>query len=270
MRIVILSLDHIYANKVAKDLIGQYHENIILIIDSGVIVPQKTILSGFTKYLKVSGLRYVCTQLLKLEIYKILSTITPYVPGIDKKNKFYSFKKLAKNKNIEIIRIKNINSNFFQEILKNEKPDLLVSVLFNQVLKPETIKLAKYGAINIHPAYLPDYKGVSPVFWALANGEKYSGVSIHQIDNKIDTGKIIARSKVKIEKGETEDSLYWKCVKAGSPLLVTAIDSIFNKTVKYSTNSGGRYFSIPTRLAVNNLTKRKSGFFDLVQYLFKN
>jgi methionyl-tRNA formyltransferase len=268
--IIVLTLDHLYANKVIKDLIESYPNNISLIVDSDVIVPKKSNLAGFLKYLKISGAYYVFAQSVKLLTCKLLSKTYPLIFPTRTKGKFYPFKKMAKKRGIKVVKIKEINDPMVQKILIANKPDLFVSVFFNQLLKPDTINIAKFGAINIHPAYLPDYKGMSPVFWALANGEKQTGVSIHQIDGKIDTGKIIARLKIKIENGENEDSLYWKCVKAGSPLLVSAIDSIFNKTVKYSQNSGGRYFSFPTRQAVANLKKHGSGFFEVFHYLFKN
>ena len=124
------------------------------------------------------------------------------------------------------------------------------------------------GTINFHPAYLPNYKGVSPIFWSLVNKDRYSGVTIHYIDEGVDTGKIIVRKKINIEKEDTEDSLYWKSVVLGSQMLIKTIEDIKSGKLKTLTNKKGNYYSFPTKESVKKFKKNGRGFFRLSEYLF--
>ncbi len=183
-------------------------------------------------------------------------------------SKFYSYKPMAVNLKIRLAKSRDVNEKVFINKLKKINPDLIISIYFNQILSNEIIDIPKKGVINIHPGYLPDYKGVSPVFWALANGEKYAGVSVHYINKGIDTGKIIERKKIKIEKNDTEDSLYWKLCEIGSPLLTKTIREIKLGKVKTINNIGGKYYSLPTKEAVKRFVKNRK-FFILRDYLFR-
>ena len=75
------------------------------------------------------------------------------------------------------------------------KPDMILTYTFAQKLSPELYKSAKY-AINMHPSLLPNYRGFSPYFWPIANGEMYTGVSFHFLDDHFDTGAIIDQQKI--------------------------------------------------------------------------
>jgi len=269
MRIVILTVDHVYANKVVKDLILKYGSEVKLIVESDCLYYNKSLFESLKKYYDISGLYYIIVQALKLQIYKYLSLIITKFNLGSVSSKFYHFEKCAEVNKVPVKKIFNINSDLGLKVLKKYKPDLIVSVLFNQLLGKSVISLPAKGVINIHPAYLPDYKGVSPVFWALANSEENVGVSVHYINQGIDTGQILARKRLRIERKDTEDSLYLKLVKVGSPLLIGVIDKLkarikINKIV----NTKGRYFSLPTKKAVKKYLKKRKSFFNLSDYLF--
>lgn len=265
-----MTVDHIYSNRVIKALIDEFGNKIILIVESGKLLNNKSYISSLFRYWKTSGSYYVFAQAIKLEIYKLLSKFYSLIFSNDTKKKFYSYKTLANKHKIPRRKIANINDEATIKFFKRKKPDLFVSVFFNQLIKPENISIPIRGVINIHPAYLPDYKGVSPVFWALVNGEKFSGVTIHYVDNSFDTGKIIAREKVVIDKKDSEDSLYWKSALAGVPLLISTIQELKKGKIRTFPNIGGRYFSLPTKQAIGEFKRKKRSFFNLKEYLFQN
>lgn len=266
MRIVIFTLDHVYSNQILKGLISKYAEEIKLIIEPSSQLKGRTKLGGVFYYLKVSGLYYVLIQGTKLSLYFILSTIYSFF-GKNIDNKFYSYHKLARLSKIKIKRFADINSKKAVAEIKKVKPDLIISVLFSHIIRKEIINTPPLGVINIHPAFLPNYKGVSPIFWSLLNREKYVGVSVHYIDEGIDTGRIIYRKKIEITRLDTEDTLYWKCVGEGEKLLEVAISDIRKKRVKTLTNSGGKYYSFPTLKAVNQFRKMGKSFVKFKDYL---
>lgn len=77
--------------------------------------------------------------------------------------------------------------------LSGYRPDLLVIYGFNWILPPEVFQLPRFGTINIHPGRLPRYRGPAPVHWAIRNGDPEIGVSVHRVDDGVDTGPILAQ-----------------------------------------------------------------------------
>lgn len=266
MKIIILTTDHIYANKVLNNLVATFGNEIKLIAQSETLLPKKTKFQALKKYLKVSGFHYVFAQIIKLEIYKFMSLLTTTLSL--KNSRFYSYKPLAKKFAIKLEGVKDVTGKDFVKKINKVNPDLIISIFFNQIISADLISIPKKGVINIHPAYLPDYKGVSPVFWSLVNNEEYVGVTVHYINQGVDTGNIIEREKVKIEKGDSEHSLYWRLCEIGSILLIRVAGDIKNGRVKSIANIGGRYFSLPTKKAVEKYKKSRT-FFNLKDFIFR-
>ena len=105
---------------------------------------------------------------------------------------------LKENKIVEVNLNKHINHPESISIIKEFEPDLLVSILGNEIFKKPIINLAKKGCINLHTALLPKYRGLMPSFWVLKNNEEFTGVSVFFVDEGIDSGPIIVQKKVKI------------------------------------------------------------------------
>ena len=80
-------------------------------------------------------------------------------------------------------------------------------MLFQPNHRHANIKNPKIGVINIHPGWLPSYRGSLSYFWALKNGEDKAGVSIHWMDEGLDTGAIIDRKKFRIDKNATQQQV---------------------------------------------------------------
>lgn len=101
------------------------------------------------------------------------------------------FVEYSKKNNIPLLKYKNINSKSFLEIIKVLECDLLISMSFNQIFKKEIIHLTKYGIINCHAGKLPFYRGRNILNWAIINDETEFGITVHYVDDGIDTGDII-------------------------------------------------------------------------------
>ena len=99
---------------------------------------------------------------------------------------------------------------------------------FMKILSKNFIKKFKGKIINIHPSYLPKYRGLNTSVRALSNNDKFSGCTVHYVSAKLDSGKIILQKKVKIAKNETEISLDRKIIKEEHKLYPAAIIKIFN------------------------------------------
>ena len=264
MRIILMTTaNHIYGNYVIKKLIETRKEEIVAIIESEVLLYKKSFPVAILKYLKISGIFYVFAQAVKQESFKVVSLLYRLLHIQQPSSIFFSYKTMANQYSIPIYKTKNINSANSLNLIKDLNPDLLVSIFFNQILSKKLLDIPQ-DCINIHPAYLPSYKGVSPVFWALANDEPCAGVTVHYIDEGIDTGEIIYQEEIPISPNDTEHSLYFKCCEVGTPLLLKALMDVESGSVKpINKDTEGSYFSLPTKQAVRQFRKNGRKFFRL-------
>lgn len=95
------------------------------------------------------------------------------------------------------------------EAIKALRPDLGISVLFGYILRKEFLDFLPCGCVNIHPALLPYNRGAHPNVWSIVEGTP-GGVTIHYIDQSVDTGDVIAQREVEVEPVDTGERLYRK------------------------------------------------------------
>ena len=132
------------------------------------------------------------------------------------KNKIFSFKN------------KKISENKLLLILKKNNIRFICLAGFMKILSKKFIKGFKGKILNIHPSLLPKYKGLNTHKRVLYNKEKYSGCTVHYVNSKLDSGKIILQKKIKITKNETESSLAKKILAQEHKLYPKAILKVFN------------------------------------------
>ena len=104
----------------------------------------------------------------------------------------------AKKLKIPFIVESNVNNITFINYLKNFNADLFISMSFNQILFSDILSIPKIGFINCHAGKLPFYRGRNPLNWALINDEKDFGITVHYIDEGIDSGNIVLQKKKNI------------------------------------------------------------------------
>lgn len=110
----------------------------------------------------------------------------------------------------------------FLEEARGLAPDLLLSVQYDRILKPPLLAIPRHGSYNLHFGPLPRLRGCFPTKWAILEDEP-GGVAFHCIDPGIDTGDVIARTRVPLAPDETDETLYGKLVEAGKALFVEQI-----------------------------------------------
>ena len=123
---------------------------------------------------------------------------------------------------------KNLNENELLSILKNNNIKIICLAGFLKILSKNFIKKFKGKILNIHPSLLPKYRGLNTHKRVLNNKEKYSGCTVHLVNSKLDSGKIILQKKVKISKNETETTLAKKILAQEHKLYPKAILKVFN------------------------------------------
>ena len=104
--------------------------------------------------------------------------------------------------------------------LRNLHPDLIILAAYGKILSKEILQTAKYGALCIHPSLLPRYRGASPIQNAILSGDPETGVTIFQMDEKLDHGKIIQNCKINIQNDDTYETLSGKLAEESASLLL--------------------------------------------------
>ena len=144
------------------------------------------------------------------------------VEGLKYAHQYEIDKAVIKYENVKIAEKKILS------ILKKKKIKFICLAGFMKILSINFINKFKGKIVNIHPSYLPKYKGLNTSLRALRNNEKFSGCTVHYVSSKLDSGKIIMQKKIKILKKETETSLDKKVIKEEHKLYPSAILKIFN------------------------------------------
>jgi methionyl-tRNA formyltransferase len=181
-------------------------------------------------------------------------------------SRFQSRKKISNMlNNFDIDRIvlnKHINHPESVKSIKKYDPDLLVSILGNQIFKESIIDLAPKGCLNLHTALLPKYRGLMPTFWVMKNDEEYTGVSVFFVDEGIDSGPIVVQEKVKIGS-KTQEELIKHTKKIGMESIAKAVDLIKKDQVNLIENNDTEksYYSFPERKDVIDFVSKGKRFF---------
>ena len=112
------------------------------------------------------------------------------------------------------------------EQLEKIQPDLAVVVAYGQIIPASIIYLPKHNSLNVHFSLLPRYRGASPVQWALLNGEERTGISIFELNEKMDEGDVLAQEGTEILPEENAAELEARLAQLGADLLIKTIERI--------------------------------------------
>ena len=137
-------------------------------------------------------------------------------------------KKLALENNIPVFQPHKIREDF--EIIRQAKPDLIVTCAYGQILPQALLDIPPLGAINVHASLLPKYRGSAPIQHVLLNGEKETGITLMYMDAGMDTGDIISQAKYSIKPDDTCGTLHDILANMGRDLLQQELESIITKT----------------------------------------
>ncbi|MCQ2792254.1 MAG: methionyl-tRNA formyltransferase [Bacilli bacterium] len=126
-------------------------------------------------------------------------------------------KVIAKKYQIPIYQPKKIREEY--EFVKDLKPDLILTFAYGQIIPQGLLDIPKYGCLNLHGSLLPKYRGAAPIQRAIINGEKETGITLMEMIDKMDAGRMYATHKVKIDESDNYTSLSNKLAKAASEIV---------------------------------------------------
>lgn len=166
-----------------------------------------------------------------LENYNICMVVTQPDKefGRKKEIKYSPVKEFAIKNNIKVFQPYKIKDDY-QKILE-EKPDIIITCAYGQIVPKQILDYPKYGCVNIHASLLPKLRGGAPIHKAIIDGYDKTGVTIMYMDEKMDSGDIIYQEEIKIEDNDNAGTLFDKLSILGSEMIIKVLPDIISGNI---------------------------------------
>lgn len=133
---------------------------------------------------------------------------------------------VASELRVPLVRTWRLDDPKLLTLLERLEPDVFVVAGYPEIFRESLLKLPKHGCINVHASLLPRYRGPQPIAQALLHGEPFTGVTLHLMDAKIDTGPILAQDIVPILQTDTVYSLAARIFELGGRILLDVLEKL--------------------------------------------
>jgi methionyl-tRNA formyltransferase len=160
-----------------------------------------------------------------------------------------SLREVALAHKLEIIESAEFDQNALAEYVRRNRIDAVLVCMFSKILKCPLLDAPRLGCLNVHPSLLPTYRGPHPFYWVLANGETRTGVTLHFMDEGIDTGSILLQREVEIRPGDDEKALLKRTIRILADVVPDAFALLANGKVSGTPQDESRatYYSLPPK-----------------------
>ncbi len=141
-------------------------------------------------------------------------------------------KQTAVEAGIDVLQPERIRTNpELQARLEAIRPDAIVVVAYGRIIPRWMLDLPRYGNLNLHGSLLPKYRGAAPIQWAVANGERVTGVTTMQLNEGMDTGDTLLCRELPIGADDTAEDLFHRLAELGAPLMVETLAGLESGTI---------------------------------------
>lgn len=255
-------LDANTRNTVARICELEHVEVIAVLADTGT-TGAKERWKNLRRNIRREGLSYPFYRMLSALKDRLEATAEKVIPRqevdqlLDQAFPDRTLDRLALKYGFPILSAGNLNSAEGIEKLQSVHPDLGV-VLGTRVLRRPLFSVPRLGCANLHKGKVPEYRGTPPGFWELFENQDSAGVTVHFVDDGLDTGDVVGEASVPIHVKETPESLKAKLDEAGAQLLAAVIQQIQAGTAirRPQPTGGSKARTGPTRAQKNDLARR--------------
>lgn len=272
--IVIFTLDSLYSGVGIYKYVEQFGSRVKLICSSQRYGKKYgSFFYQFLKNLRRSGWRFSVYLSYHFVFFFFMTFLFRFFDiFFNFKRTAYSLFEISRKYNIPILKTNEPNEKKFIKIIRDLKPDLIITTYFDHIIKKDLIDIPKFGIINVHTALLPDYRGPFPALWPIIKGEKKIGVTVHYINNEnLDVGPIIAQRELPVIEGESVLGADCRLVREGIDLAIECVYDIENGTVRAIDQESlgrGRYFGYPLKEDIIQSKVKFSSFRDFIKQFF--
>ncbi len=253
MRIAIITTDSFFSYLLISGIIKVRLNDIVAIIVTPGRVKGKGILGSAFKVYKKTGWRNFC--------YKIVTGLWVCSAGILFKigllHHCVTPSNIARRYGIKLYNSTDCNDELTISYLIKENPDVLLSINVYQRMRGSLLSIPKITSINTHFGLLPKYRGMAPYIWAMANGEKEIGLSVHHMVLQFDEGKIICQERMPLEPDDSALGVYLRGCLLARKMIVDAISKVEQYPgAGFEQKGEASYFSMPSRQCIYDLRRR--------------
>jgi len=259
MRLALMTTECAQVGAAMEELITEHRDDLKLVVTSNVERPQRGgAVSQTLENLRRSGPAFVAYLAFSFPLYDLWLVLDRARSRVGLARRRRSVAELCAEYDIRHIKVDDVNAPEVLDALRAEEVELLTIYWFDQILRQATIDALPRGVVNFHAARLPECRGLFPVlFSAIENGARF-GMTAHEIvDETIDTGPILGQIEVVARAGtvlEQDDLVN----RAGVGFYTEVLDHLEVRRAGATLQSGGSYFSFPTREQVKAC--RDAGF----------
>ncbi|MEA3283857.1 MAG: formyltransferase [Synergistota bacterium] len=161
---------------------------------------------------------YRCLETLFDMEANVVAVVT-YTDDPDEEIWFRSVAELARSRGIEPLLDLDLKDQQNVKTIKKLKPKLIFSFYYRDIIPEKILKVAKLGAYNMHGSLLPRYRGRACINWAILNGEKETGATLHRMTSKVDRGEVIDQEVVRIEETDGAKEVFMKICDAAAKIV---------------------------------------------------
>jgi methionyl-tRNA formyltransferase len=135
-------------------------------------------------------------------------------------------KRWAKGRGLPVLQPEKVRDGRLAAELSALAPEILVVAAYGRILGPDLLGLAPRGAVNVHGSLLPRWRGAAPIQWAVASGDRETGVTIMQVDQGLDTGDMLLQRTLPIAPEDTAESLAPRLAALGGEALLESLEGL--------------------------------------------
>ncbi len=159
-----------------------------------------------------------------------------------------SIVQLAWQRHLPVWEVSRLTEAETVSILAAYQPDMICVACFSLLIPSNILALAPSGCLNVHPSLLPANRGPVPLFWTFREGSAATGVTIHFMSEKMDSGDILAQEIIPIADGMSYSQLEAQCAIRGGALLAQTVWNLYRgeATVRPQAEEHSYYHSFPT------------------------
>ncbi len=176
-----------------------------------------------------SDVGYVCLELL-IELKRDVRLVVTHEDDPGETQWFRSVGALARRAGIETTTAEIKDSPALEARIAGIAPDIILSCYYRRMIPSRVLALAGKGAFNMHGSLLPKYRGRAPVNWAILNGERQVGITLHHMVKRADAGDIVDMQAVDVAPDESAYDAMMKVVGAARVVLARQIDGLLAGT----------------------------------------
>jgi folate-dependent phosphoribosylglycinamide formyltransferase PurN len=239
IRIAIITNGNFFSRIILEPLLLKYTRNVVGIVFVDGDYRGRTGFRALWEVGRKTAFPYLAYKVAQHVLFKLVQAMNPKA--------WIELEAVTKDLGLPGLHVRKVNSPEVHNWLQGLRPDLLISVSCPQRISPKLLRLARIAALNVHSSLLPRYAGLAPYYWVLAEGETFTGVTVHYMTEEFDAGNILVQKTLPIPPRATAFGLFEKLAALGSEALLEAVDlALEGDPGKPQDLRQRTYFSHPT------------------------